>query len=69
MADGGEEEEESNCSICLEQLEPPGNGSRPTVPLSCGHRFHLDCIGNSFNAAANGETRCPLCRCPLPPRP
>ena len=27
----------------------------------CGHTFHLDCIGNTFNAAS-GRMQCPSCR-------
>jgi len=34
--------------------------SRPVAVLACGHCFHLDCIGNSFNAKRAME--CPCCR-------
>ena len=33
---------------------------RPIAVLACGHCFHLDCIGNSFNAKRAME--CPCCR-------
>ena len=34
--------------------------ARPVAVLACGHCFHLDCIGNSFNAKKAME--CPCCR-------
>lgn len=57
-----------NCAICLEPIK--GNMvaatkfekklERPIAVLSCGHSFHLDCIGNTFNAKKVME--CPCCR-------
>ena len=30
------------------------------------HAFHLDCIGNAFNAEHSNSTRCPMCRAEQP---
>ena len=43
------------CPICFNVL---GSG---TVILACGHRFHQNCILQSWR---NGQRRCPLCRTP-----
>ena len=57
-----------NCAVCLEPVK--GNMyaatkfkkklERPVAVLCCGHSFHLDCIGNAFNAKQGME--CPCCR-------
>eukprot|EP01050_Picozoa_sp_SAG11_P007861 SAG11_NODE_667_length_7841_cov_19.517954_5_plen_225_part_00 len=60
---GAQRTPRADCTICLESLDPEGS-ARPVVNLSCSHGFHLDCIGNTFNAssAGGGAVRCPLCR-------
>ena len=50
------------CPVCLEALD----ACRPTVTLTCRHAFHLDCIGNAFNAEHSNSTRCPMCRAEQP---
>ncbi|GKU85451.1 hypothetical protein SLEP1_g129 [Rubroshorea leprosula] len=47
-----------NCPICWDELST--NSGRTLVTLQCSHKFHLDCIGSTFNSF--GEMRCPLCR-------
>ena len=44
---------ENECAICHEQL------IQDIRVLSCGHRFHNDCIENALRAGYNS---CPLCR-------
>ncbi|KAK4751128.1 hypothetical protein SAY87_004610 [Trapa incisa] len=46
------------CSICLEVVTD--NGDRSWAKLTCGHQFHLDCIGSAFNV--KGAMQCPNCR-------
>ncbi|GLT99118.1 hypothetical protein SLE2022_165820 [Rubroshorea leprosula] len=46
------------CSICWDDLT--NDCGRSLVTLQCSHRFHLDCIGSTFNSF--GAMRCPLCR-------
>lgn len=50
------------CAVCLDALH---DTPRPTVSLSCAHTFHLDCIGNTWNAA-NEAGKCPMCRSEQP---
>lgn len=50
------------CAVCLEALH---DTPRPTVSLSCAHTFHLDCIGNTWNAADEAG-KCPMCRSEQP---
>jgi hypothetical protein len=56
--------------VAEEASSSPGHaaaaGYRPAVSLGCGHTFHLDCIGNTFNALQQEPARCPLCRAPQP---
>ncbi|GKU85448.1 hypothetical protein SLEP1_g126 [Rubroshorea leprosula] len=47
-----------NCPICWDELST--DCGRTIVTLQCSHKFHLDCIGSTFNSF--GEMRCPLCR-------
>lgn len=49
---------DGNCAVCLDELS--GTCGRTIVTLQCAHKFHLDCIGSTFNSF--GEMRCPLCR-------
>ncbi|KAL8160685.1 hypothetical protein V2J09_002222 [Rumex salicifolius] len=51
-------EPEVDCSICLNpvDIEEP----RGYAKLQCGHEFHLDCIGSTFNV--RGFMKCPNCR-------
>ena len=51
-----------SCVVCLEAL----SGSRPTATLSCKHVFHLDCIGNTWNAAKGSSSACPMWRIEQP---
>ena len=44
---------ENECPICQEQL------TEDVIVLSCGHRFHNECIENALRAGYNS---CPLCR-------
>ncbi|KAG6553093.1 hypothetical protein Mapa_005430 [Marchantia paleacea] len=46
------------CSVCLDVVVE--GGDRSTAKLTCGHQFHLDCIGSAFNA--KGAMQCPNCR-------
>lgn len=48
----------ADCVVCLDELS--GTCGRTIVTLQCSHRFHLDCIGSTFNSF--GAMRCPLCR-------
>ncbi|KAH7277241.1 hypothetical protein KP509_39G041800 [Ceratopteris richardii] len=48
-----------SCSVCLEVVSEDAK-DRAIAKLTCGHRFHLDCIGSSFNA--KGRMQCPNCR-------
>jgi hypothetical protein len=61
------------CTICLEDLPPPGgqlqhDGSESTdcdgllgLTLPCRHRFHAACLDSAFEGQRN---TCPLCRAP-----
>ncbi|KAE8726827.1 hypothetical protein F3Y22_tig00006038pilonHSYRG00001 [Hibiscus syriacus] len=55
---GGESVGSVSCSICLETVAD--NGDRSWAKLQCGHQFHLDCIGSTFNV--KGAMQCPNCR-------
>ncbi|KMZ63499.1 hypothetical protein ZOSMA_401G00080 [Zostera marina] len=46
------------CSICRNPVMEE-RGNRSTARLACGHLFHLDCIGSSFNARR--RMQCPNC--------
>ncbi|XP_052192002.1 E3 ubiquitin-protein ligase RFI2 isoform X2 [Diospyros lotus] len=46
------------CTICLDLVTD--RGARSTAKLQCGHEFHLDCIGSTFNI--KGAMQCPNCR-------
>jgi hypothetical protein len=46
-----------DCSICLSTL---GFGSSH-LTLSCGHKFHLQCLISNVKAQ---NKECPLCRAP-----
>ncbi|KAF0528919.1 DNA repair protein rad8 [Gigaspora margarita] len=45
-----------DCAICIEQVEP----KQAQVRLSCGHIYHLNCLGSHFNHS--GDFKCPYCR-------
>lgn len=47
-----------SCSVCLEVVNDASE--RSIAKLTCGHQFHLDCIGSAFNA--KGSMQCPNCR-------
>ena len=48
---------ENDCAICLERLMTKND---TTFSLTCGHKFHNNCIDNWFTEQCN--TICPLCR-------
>lgn len=48
----------ASCSVCLEGVNEAGE--RSIAKLTCGHQFHLDCIGSAFNV--KGTMQCPNCR-------
>ncbi|CAG8446351.1 5318_t:CDS:2 [Scutellospora calospora] len=50
------EGEAIDCAICIEQVEP----KHAQVRLSCGHIYHLNCLGSHFNHS--GDFKCPYCR-------
>ena len=59
----------TKCAICFDPVHMHAlhdattfktKMQRPIAVLACGHCFHLDCIGNSFNAKRAME--CPCCR-------
>lgn len=57
-----QEDEKTVCVICFDSVDT--SSSRPdrsTSTLSCGHSFHLTCIGKKFNTAG-GNMQCPM-RC------
>nr|GMD90129.1 probable E3 ubiquitin-protein ligase RHY1A [Ipomoea batatas] len=56
---GGGAEEESRCSICLEEFREGVN----ITPLPCSHRFHHSCISTWLER----EASCPLCRFHITP--
>ena len=45
------------CPICYEQLD-----SQNTQILSCGHKFHLECIKNAYITQKGLSRLCPYCR-------
>jgi hypothetical protein len=49
-----------DCTICLEKLNP---FSSIIAKLSCGHKYHRDCISNWFRTSHH----CPNCRRPSAP--
>ncbi|GES97460.1 hypothetical protein GLOIN_2v816028 [Rhizophagus clarus] len=50
------EGEAIDCAICIEHVE----ANHAQVRLSCGHIYHLNCIGSHFNHS--GDYKCPYCR-------
>lgn len=46
---------QETCAICLELL---GEGGKNTCHLDCSHRFHTECLLQSFQR----DVRCPICR-------
>ncbi|RGB43069.1 hypothetical protein C1646_78756 [Rhizophagus diaphanus] len=50
------EGEAIDCAICIEQVE----ANHAQVRLSCGHIYHLNCLGSHFNHS--GDYKCPYCR-------
>ncbi|EXX57999.1 hypothetical protein RirG_201820 [Rhizophagus irregularis DAOM 197198w] len=50
------EGEAIDCAICIEQVE----NNHAQVRLSCGHIYHLNCLGSHFNHS--GDYKCPYCR-------
>ncbi|CAG8513893.1 9888_t:CDS:2 [Acaulospora morrowiae] len=50
------EGEAIDCAICIEQVE----AKHAQVRLSCGHIYHLNCLGSHFNHS--GDFKCPYCR-------
>ena len=57
-----QEEELTNCVICFNVVDTRDpKPKRSTSTLSCGHSFHLSCIGRKFNTSG-GDMQCPM-RC------
>ena len=52
------EPEEEKCPVCLSSLWLVGEAEVPVVKLSCGHKFHKNCIDQWRSKNAT----CPLCR-------
>ncbi|CAI2178265.1 15765_t:CDS:2 [Funneliformis geosporum] len=50
------EGEAIDCAICIEHVEV----IHAQVRLSCGHIYHLNCLGSHFNHS--GDYKCPYCR-------
>ena len=56
--------EEEECAICCDKLD----NRYETIELKCGHKFHYECIFESFKAASqlnrytNKIRDCPYCR-------
>jgi len=57
-------EDDDTCCICLCQMV--GGDSVQTLPGSCVHRFHEECIQRWFNT---GKAHCPLCKLNVPFKP
>lgn len=54
---GGDEEDV--CAICLDKFKNQDD----TITLSCGHRFHKECITDACNKSRNTRNCfCPYCR-------
>ena len=59
-----ETEEVEECAICCDKLD----SKYETIELKCGHKFHYECIFESFKAASqlnrytNKIRDCPYCR-------
>lgn len=47
-----------SCAICLEPTDAECTGSKKTVDLTCGHRFHLKCVC----MICPTKPFCPICR-------
>lgn len=54
-----------DCAVCLEALDPEGQGSTPIVVLPCGHAYHKRCWTGYLNSGVDDRARCPQCRNPL----
>lgn len=54
--------DQTTCSVCLESLNHDGDSSVDDCvrTLTCGHRFHQNCIDNWFKRSI----ACPYCRTP-----
>mmetsp|Transcript_32498 Transcript_32498/g.51924 ORF Transcript_32498/g.51924 Transcript_32498/m.51924 type:complete len:214 (-) Transcript_32498:27-668(-) len=57
----GQELSLTSCSICLADIAMDAK----VRGLSCGHIFHLPCVGEWFMKDQTFELCCPLCRVPL----
>ncbi|KAL9286676.1 putative transcription factor C2H2 family [Arabidopsis thaliana] len=51
--------DDDDCAVCLEPLANDAD-ERTVVKLRCSHKFHLDCVGSSFNI--KNKMECPCCR-------
>jgi hypothetical protein len=54
----GKSAEETVCSICITQVDAPGE---QLCMLDCGHAFHLECVESWLH----GHPNCPNCRTPV----
>ena len=50
-------DEENECLVCYDELT-----NENTVKLACGHKFHYDCIVDSYRMNTNHKQQCPYCR-------
>ena len=55
-----EYDENEDCAICFEPL----GTTQAIFQLSCGHKFHNNCLVN-WCEAKQGDITCPLCRAPV----
>ncbi|GLJ55440.1 hypothetical protein SUGI_1190420 [Cryptomeria japonica] len=58
-----EMEEEIFCTVCLSSFEEE---DQIRLLCNCSHIFHRDCLDKWID---HHHKNCPLCRCPLLPRP
>jgi hypothetical protein len=62
-----EEEEKSECSVCLNVIESDDARNPAGPPLLCGHRYHAFCLLFCVERCTSKciEPTCPYCRSPL----
>ena len=55
--DGDNNESYDNiCLVCMDELDDN------YIKLDCNHKFHYDCIFQSYNMITNKRRECPYCR-------
>ena len=45
------------CNVCLDSIDESN-----TVTLKCGHKYHYDCILNTYKMFSSKKRECPYCR-------